>query len=108
MGYLNTINPEIDGPNPLMCNPYNVSSPSDGQVCHEPTAAYVDPDPGHSLNACTEQVFGANTAEAQLQDPAPMNGFVQQNNKVEPGLVRHFIFLFYGVVLIYSCSFIAG
>jgi len=73
-----------------MCNPYNVTDPSAGQVCHEPTAEYVDPDPGHGVHAVTEQVFGSLDEEAQTQNPAPMNGFVQQNNKIEEGLVIPF------------------
>jgi phospholipase C len=82
-------------------NKVNISDPNSKTIVVNPNAVYVDPDPGeeeeegkeergscvlpclfcwmvvagHSVQATQEQVFGNGPV---TQDPAPMNGFVQQ------------------------------
>eukprot|EP00253_Pinus_taeda_P023800 PITA_23800 len=75
LGWMKRLNSEIDGVTGREWNPVNSNDPSSGKVFFSDDAGYVDPDPGHSFEAVTEQVFGSNHTFAY---PAPMNGFVQQ------------------------------
>src|SRR4051812_37961086 len=45
-------------------------------------AAYVDPNPGHSYEAATMQVFGSSNTSTF---PPPMNGFVASAESMEKG-----------------------
>lgn len=75
LGWLKTLNPEIDGLTGKECNPKNTSDPGSELVCVSDIAEFVDPDPGHSFQAIREQIFGGNDTSA---NPPPMNGFAQQ------------------------------
>lgn len=75
LGWLKTLNPEIDGLTGAECNRKNTTDPTSDLVCVSDIAEFVDPDPGHSFQAIQEQIFGSNDTSA---NPPPMNGFAQQ------------------------------
>ncbi|KAL8140127.1 hypothetical protein V2J09_006148 [Rumex salicifolius] len=70
-----SINPRVNGVNGTECNPIS-TKPGSSQtdtVCVTDDAVYVDPDPGHSFDAVTQQVFGSNSSSVPT-----MAGFVEQ------------------------------
>ncbi|CAH9073249.1 unnamed protein product [Cuscuta europaea] len=75
LGWLRASRPDIDGLTGTEFNHVNASDPSSSKVFISDDAIFVDSDPGHSIQAIREQIFGSNDT---LADPAPMNGFVQQ------------------------------
>lgn len=75
LGWLKSLNPEIDGLTGKECNSKNTTDPDSEMVCVSNIAEFVDPDPGHSFQAIREQIFGGNDTTA---NPPPMNGFAQQ------------------------------
>lgn len=85
LGWLKRLNPEIDGLTGAEYNLVNVSDPASKKVFVSDGAEFVDPDPGHSFQAVTEQVFGGTSDWHQLQFPPPMNGFAQQAESMYPG-----------------------
>ncbi|KAL8167100.1 hypothetical protein V2J09_008599 [Rumex salicifolius] len=64
-----SVNPSVNGLTGNECNP--VSSGS-RPVCVTDDAVYVDPDPGHSFEAVSQQVFGSGSSVPT------MTGFVEQ------------------------------
>lgn len=73
----NSINPKIDGVDGTQCNPVSTKDPSSKTVCVTNDAEYIDPDPGHSFEDVTQQVFGS--------DPTPsMTGFLEQATSMSP------------------------
>nr|XP_024373675.1 non-specific phospholipase C1-like isoform X2 [Physcomitrium patens] len=85
LGWLKTLNPEIDGLTGKECNPKNTSNPDSELVCVSNIAEFVDPDPGHSFQAIREQIFGKNETSAI---PPPMNGFAQQAESMAKGFSK--------------------
>nr|XP_016455974.1 PREDICTED: non-specific phospholipase C1-like isoform X1 [Nicotiana tabacum] len=75
LGWLHKARPDIDGLNGSEFNLVNASDPSSPKIFVSDDAVFVDSDPGHSIQAIREQIFGSNDSSA---NPAPMNGFVQQ------------------------------
>ncbi|XP_059660860.1 non-specific phospholipase C1 [Cornus florida] len=75
LGWLKRTRPEIDGLSGRESNRVNASDPSSPKIFVSDDALFVDSDPGHSIQAIREQIFGSNDT---LSDPAPMNGFAQQ------------------------------
>ncbi|GAB4845758.1 Non-specific phospholipase C6 [Ancistrocladus abbreviatus] len=66
-----SINPAINGVTGKECNPISTKDISSQSICFTNDAEYVDPDPGHSFDDVTRQVFGSS--------PIPsMTGFVEQ------------------------------
>ncbi|CAN0913690.1 Non-specific phospholipase C4 [Linum grandiflorum] len=91
LGWLKTINPEINGVTGSESNPISTSDSNSNLVYFKDQAAYVDPDPGHSIQAIYEQVFGvAWTAEsADSADLTPkMNGFAQNAERTQKGMAE--------------------
>eukprot|EP00897_Mesotaenium_endlicherianum_P004339 jgi/Mesen1/3933/ME000209S02939 len=79
LGWLKRVSPEIDGLTGAESNALNASEPDTSpRVFVSDAAEFVDPDPGHSIQATREQVFGGNSSWHTAQDPAPMSGFAQQ------------------------------
>ncbi|GMH11165.1 hypothetical protein Nepgr_013006 [Nepenthes gracilis] len=74
-GWLKSIRPEIDGLTGKEFNRLNASDPDSPQIYVTDDSLFVDSDPGHSIQAIREQIFGSNITN---DDPAPMNGFAQQ------------------------------
>ncbi|XP_051131502.1 non-specific phospholipase C1 [Andrographis paniculata] len=80
LGWLKKLRPDIDGLNGTEFNRYNASDPNSGAVRVSDDALFVDSDPGHSIQAMREQIFGGTDTSS---NPAPMNGFVQQADSME-------------------------
>ncbi|PHT36125.1 Non-specific phospholipase C1 [Capsicum baccatum] len=84
LGWLHKSRPDITGLNGSEFNRVNASDHSSSKIFVSDDAVFVDSDPGHSIQAIREQIFGSNDSSA---NPAPMNGFVQQAiNMGVPGL----------------------
>ncbi|KAK4483090.1 hypothetical protein RD792_010267 [Penstemon davidsonii] len=75
LGWLKKTRPDIDGLTGSEFNRVNASDPTSRPVPVSDDAFFVDSDPGHSIQAIREQIFGSDDTSA---DPAPMNGFAQQ------------------------------
>ncbi|KAH0456691.1 hypothetical protein IEQ34_014598 [Dendrobium chrysotoxum] len=91
LGWMKSLNPSIDGVTGSESNPISTSDPSSSTVQFSDQAEYVDPDPGHSIQAIYEQVYGVPFSAGETPiTPAgvkpPMNGFVQQAERQEKGL----------------------
>ncbi|CAN6461089.1 unnamed protein product [Victoria cruziana] len=84
LGWMKSLNPEIQGVTGQEWNPLSTSQPDSAKVYFGNESEYVDPDPGHSFEAIREQVFGNNTDSSA--DPPPMNGFVQQAESMQQGM----------------------
>lgn len=80
LGWLRKTRPDIDGLTGKESNRVNASDPTSPEIFVTDDAIFVDSDPGHSIQAIREQIFGSNDSSA---DPAPMNGFVQQAMAME-------------------------
>ncbi|KAL7583290.1 non-specific phospholipase C1 [Lactuca sativa] len=77
LGWIKKSRPDIDGVTGEEHNHVNAADPASSKVYVSDEAVFVDSDPGHSIQAIREQIFGSNLTHA---NPAPMNGFVQQAN----------------------------
>uniref|UniRef100_A0A2P2IPR4 Phospholipase family protein n=1 Tax=Rhizophora mucronata TaxID=61149 RepID=A0A2P2IPR4_RHIMU len=84
-GWLKKSRPDIDGLTGTESNRLNVSDPNSPEVFVTDDALFVDSDPGHSIQAIREQIFGSEDSSA---DPAPMNGFAQQANSMSDTMPR--------------------
>ncbi|CAK9230502.1 unnamed protein product [Sphagnum jensenii] len=85
LGWLKTLNPEINGLTGTECNHKNTTIPDSPLVCVSDIAEFVDPDPGHSYQAIREQIFGQNDTSER---PPPMNGFAQQAESMAEGFSK--------------------
>ncbi|CAN6321915.1 unnamed protein product [Urochloa humidicola] len=95
LGWMKSLNPEIDGVTGDETNHVDASDPSSRAVRFSEGAQYVDPDPGHSIQAIYEQVYGtafADAASTPMTPPGvaapPMSGFAQQAEKEKPGMAE--------------------
>ncbi|XP_002524007.2 non-specific phospholipase C4 [Ricinus communis] len=92
LGWLKTLNPEIDGVTGQESNPISTSDLNSSLVFFRDQAAYVDPDPGHSIQAIYEQVFGVEWTEAALSSEnavsPKMNGFAQNAERTQQGMAE--------------------
>eukprot|EP01018_Ginkgo_biloba_P016436 Gb_28054 [translate_table: standard] len=84
LGWMKNLNPEIDGVTGQEWNPISTTDPNSAKVFFQDKSEYVDPDPGHSLQGITEQVFGNSTDTSA--NPPPMNGFAQQAESIQKGM----------------------
>ncbi|KAG6403585.1 hypothetical protein SASPL_135811 [Salvia splendens] len=75
LGWLRKTRPDIDGLTGSESNRVNASDPTSPSLSVTDSAVFVESDPGHSIQAIREQIFGRNDTSAS---PAPMDGFVQQ------------------------------
>lgn len=66
-----SVNPSINGVTGKECNSVSTKQKGAERICFSDDAEYVDPDPGHSFEAVTEQVFGSSSVPT-------MSGFVEQ------------------------------
>ncbi|KAK3198354.1 hypothetical protein Dsin_021769 [Dipteronia sinensis] len=90
LGWFKSLNPEIDGITGSESNPISTSDPNSQRLFFKDTAAHIDPDPGHSLQAIYEQVFG-KAWDYNNPDPNPvsgptMEGFVQNAESIQAGM----------------------
>lgn len=90
LGWLKTLNPEIDGVTGSESNPISTSDLNSTHIFYGNNAAYVEPDPGHSIQAIYEQVFGVEWTEAALTNEntltPKMNGFAQNAERIQKGM----------------------
>lgn len=95
LGWMKSLNPDIDGVTGAETNRVVVADPSSKTITFGDGSEYVDPDPGHSIQAIYEQVYGVPFVDAQATPitppgvPAPpMSGFAQQAEKEKPGMAE--------------------
>ncbi|XP_078182489.1 non-specific phospholipase C3-like [Carex rostrata] len=94
LGWMQSLNKEIDGVtgNNEYSNPLSTSDQSSEKIYFGNNAAYVDPDPGHSIQAIYEQIYGVKYVDGQtpITPPGvavpPMNGFAQQAESEKAGM----------------------
>lgn len=94
LGWMKSLNPEIDGVTGKESNPLSTSdSNSPGRVYYGDRSAHVDLDPGHSFEAIFEQVYGVpwSPSVASQNLKPTMEGFAQQAESVEQGIVPNII-----------------
>ncbi|KAK9095503.1 hypothetical protein Scep_026972 [Stephania cephalantha] len=58
LGWMKTLNHEINGVTGAESNPISTSDPDSKRVYFSDGSKFVDPDPGHSFQAIYEQVYG--------------------------------------------------
>ena len=92
VGWMKSLNPEIDGVTGAESNPISAADPNSGVIYFTNDAGFVDPDPGHSFEAVYEQVFGRPWTADSASSPDPlrptMGGFAQQAEEKEKGLSK--------------------
>ncbi|XP_062101713.1 non-specific phospholipase C4-like [Humulus lupulus] len=90
LGWMKLVNPEIDGVTGSESNPISTSDPNSKRIFFGDQSAYVDPDPGHSIQAIYEQVFGEPWTEASAAKKLPptMEGFAQNAERTKPGMAE--------------------
>ncbi|XP_048331047.2 non-specific phospholipase C3 [Ziziphus jujuba] len=91
LGWMKSVNPEIDGVTGSESNPISTSDPTSKRIFFGDRSEYVDPDPGHSIQAIYEQVFGEEWSEASASEnnlQPTMQGFVQNAEKTQEGLAE--------------------
>ncbi|KAG7026102.1 Non-specific phospholipase C3, partial [Cucurbita argyrosperma subsp. argyrosperma] len=92
LGWMKSLNPEIDGVSNenRFSNPISTSDPNSPSIFFGNASAYVDPDPGHSIQDVHEQIFAEPWSDAsQSKDPLPlatMRGFAQNAERIEKGM----------------------
>ncbi|KAH6793793.1 non-specific phospholipase C4 [Perilla frutescens var. hirtella] len=87
LGWMKTLNPEINGVTGSESNPLSTSEPESNRIIFGDGSAYVDPDPGHSIQDIYEQVFGVQWSPDQNQNVEPsMQGFAQNAERKEAGM----------------------
>ncbi|KAK3005475.1 hypothetical protein RJ639_017508 [Escallonia herrerae] len=85
LGWMKKLNPEINGVTGSESNPTSATDPHSPRVFFDNKSHFVDPNPGHSFEAIREQIFGSNDTSL---NPAPMNGFAQQAESIEPNMLQ--------------------
>ncbi|MED6107732.1 Non-specific phospholipase C3 [Stylosanthes scabra] len=83
LGWLKSLNPEIDGVTGSESNPVSTSDPNSNRIQFGDQSTYADPDPGHSIQDIYEQIFGEVWTESSAAKTLPptMQGFVQNAAK---------------------------
>lgn len=90
LGWMKSLNPEIDGVTGAESNLLSTSDPNSKRVFFADNSAYVDPDPGHSIQDVYEQVFGEPWSEASASKnlTPTMEGFAQNAERKQAGLAE--------------------
>ncbi|KAH7863402.1 hypothetical protein Vadar_017045 [Vaccinium darrowii] len=88
LGWMKSLNPEIDGVTGNESNPLSTSDPNSPRVYFGDRSGYVDPDPGHSFDAIFEQVYGVpwSPSVASQNLKPTMEGFAQQAESIQEGM----------------------
>lgn len=79
-GWIKKTRPDIDGLTGQEFNYLKASDPNSPKILVTDKATFIESDPGHSIQAIHEQIFGSNSS---YFDPAPMNGFAQQADNMD-------------------------
>ncbi|KAK1286170.1 hypothetical protein QJS10_CPB20g01259 [Acorus calamus] len=89
IGWMKSLNPEIDGVDGSQSNPLSTTDPTSTRVRFNNTSDYVEPDPGHSIQDMYEQIFGvpftSNVTPISGGD-VKMNGFAQNAERNREGM----------------------
>ncbi|KAE9613480.1 putative phosphoesterase [Lupinus albus] len=80
LGWMKKLNPNINGVTGSEFNMLFVNDSKSTRFMFKDKAKHVNPNPGHTFDAISEQIFGSKNGFA---DPAPMNGFVQQAHSID-------------------------
>ncbi|GKV07482.1 hypothetical protein SLEP1_g19257 [Rubroshorea leprosula] len=90
LGWFKSLNPEINGVTGSEYNPVSTSDSNSARIFFGDNAPYVDPDPGHSIQAIYEQVFGKPWSSDDSKQPhkPTMNGFAQNAEGTQKGLAE--------------------
>ncbi|KAE8721429.1 Non-specific phospholipase C4 [Hibiscus syriacus] len=90
LGWFKSLNHEIDGVTGSESNPISISDPNSPLIFFKDNSEYVDPNPGHSIQAIYEQVFGRPWTSDNPNPPhePTMNGFVQNAEGMEKGMAE--------------------
>lgn len=89
LGWMKSLNPEIEGVTGNESNPLSISSDSDSnsnRIYFGEQSENVEPDPGHSFEATYEQVFGVPWKKDFSSLTPTMEGFAQQAESIEKGM----------------------
>ncbi|XP_071736054.1 non-specific phospholipase C3-like [Rutidosis leptorrhynchoides] len=88
LGWMKSLNPEIDGITGKESNPISTTNPHSGRLYQSNESGYIQPDPSHSFQAIYAQIFGVPWTEesSQAKLPPTMEGFVEQAESTEVGL----------------------
>lgn len=88
LGWMKSLNPEIEGITGNESNPLSTSDPNSPRVYFGDRSAHIDPDPGHSFEAIFEQVYGVpwSPSVASQNLKPTMEGFAQQAESIEEGI----------------------
>ncbi|TKY68765.1 Non-specific phospholipase C3 [Spatholobus suberectus] len=87
LGWMKSLNPEIDGVTGSEWNPVSTSDPNSNRVYFSDQSGFVEPDPGHTVEDVYEQVFGepwSESSAAKRLSPR-MEGFAQNAAKQKKG-----------------------
>ncbi|ESW06268.1 hypothetical protein PHAVU_010G033400 [Phaseolus vulgaris] len=87
LGWMKSLNPEIDGVTGSESNPISTLEPSSNRVYFSDKSDFVEPDPGHTVEDVYEQVFGEPWSESSTRKKvsARMEGFAQNSVKQKKG-----------------------
>ncbi|KAL5549644.1 hypothetical protein UlMin_004875 [Ulmus minor] len=87
LGWMKSLNPEIDGvTGGKYSNLISTTNANSNRLFFGDKSIYVDADPGHSIQAIYEQVFGQPwSSDAQNLSPT-MEGFAQNAERTQEGL----------------------
>ncbi|CAA0827152.1 Non-specific phospholipase C3 [Striga hermonthica] len=89
LGWMKSINPEIDSVTGQESNPLSTSSPNSNRIHFGHQSSNVEPDPGHSFEAVFEQIYGIPWDDEKRANLAPtMEGFAQQAESIQQGMSR--------------------
>ncbi|XP_027337030.1 non-specific phospholipase C3-like [Abrus precatorius] len=86
LGWMKSLNPEIDGVTGSESNPVSAADPSSNRIHFGDRSVFVEPDPGHTVEDVYEQVFGEPWTEASpAVAPPTMEGFALNSVKQKKG-----------------------
>ncbi|KAK6162748.1 hypothetical protein DH2020_002589 [Rehmannia glutinosa] len=88
LGWMKTLNPEINGVTGSESNPLSTADPETNRVFFGNGSLYVEPDPGHSIQEIFEQIFGVQWSQdlADKKKEAKMEGFAQNAERKMNGM----------------------
>lgn len=93
LGWMKSLNNNINGVTGGESNPLSASDPSGGRVFFGDRSGYSEPDPGHSLEATHQQLYGATLTSTTFSSNSndniripTMEGFAEQAESINKGM----------------------
>ncbi|GAV89013.1 Phosphoesterase domain-containing protein [Cephalotus follicularis] len=86
LGWLKSVNPQINGVTGSESNLISTSNPKSSRLFFGDKSGYVVPDPGHSIQAIYEQVFGTPWKDTSTKLNPTMSGFAQNAESIKKGM----------------------